>query len=362
MNSPFLYEEYATEQTFFGRKEELAKVFSITSTSNNLLMYSIRRLGKSSLFQEYIRQDKDSLCIYVDIYEITSERDFPNLLLKAIAEAQVGSITQSLAKLTKMFSRATFEVAFDATSGKTKIAPALKDITFEDAMKDIFNALFKMSETKKIVFIIDEFQQISLFKDVKIDAVLRKYMQVKKDISYIFLGSKRHTLTELFKYKAPLYEMATHFELECIKDEDYIEYIQKHLNISDDFILYIISRAKCETKLIQHICHILYVVYRKKTITKDYIDSTIKEIVLSKDSSYSMIYDNLSLSKKKALKIVANYTDFYKKNTLDEYNISKQALLSAFNSLFKDEIIDKEATWFIPDRTLELWAILKFGK
>ena len=55
--------------------------------------------------------------------------------------------------------------------------------------------------------------------------------------------------------------MATHFELGCIRDEDYIEYIQRHLNIDDDLILYIINIAKCETKLVQHICHILYLVY-----------------------------------------------------------------------------------------------------
>jgi len=74
-----------------------------------------------------------------------------------------------------------------------------------------------------------------------------------------------------------------------------------------------------------------------------------------------MIYDNLSLNKKKAFKIVSNYTDFYKKEVLDEFNITKQALLSAFNALYKDEIIDKKETWFIPDRTLELWGVMKFG-
>ncbi len=361
MDSPFLYEKYATEKTFFGRSTELEKISSITKTSNNLLIYSIRRYGKSSLLQAYMRQDKSSLCIYVDIFEITSAKDFAHLLLRAIAEAQTGSITQSLSKLSKMFSRASFEVIFDATSGKTKLSPSIKDLDFKDAMQDIFNALFKMSENKKIVFIIDEFQQISLIKNIKIDAILRKYMQINKDISYIFLGSKRHTLTELFKYKSPLYEMATHFELGCIRNEDYIEYIQKHLNISEELILYIIDKAKCETKLIQHICHILYIVYKKKKVTKDFIDDTLKEIILSKDTSYSMIYDGLSLNKKKAFKIVANYTDFYKKDILDEFNISKQALLSAFNALFKDEIIDKKETWFIPDRTLELWGIIKFG-
>jgi len=360
MESPFVYERFATEKTFFGRQEELKKISSITKSANNLLIYSTRRFGKSSLIQEYMRRDIDSLCIYSDIFEITSEKDFVHIILKSIANAQSGNITQILAHLSKMFSRASFEVIFDATSGKTKLFPKIKDVSFDDAMDDIFNALFTMSEKKKIIFIIDEFQQVALLKNVRLDAVLRKYMQQSKNISYIFLGSKRHTLTELFRYKAPLYEMATHFELGCIKTEDYVVYIQQHLNIKEDLILYLINLGKCETKFIQHVLHVLYVSYKNKPIVKEFIDDIVREIVLSKDASYSMLYDGFSLNKKKAFKILVNYEDFYKKDVLQEYNITKQALLSAFNALFKDEIIDKSDSWFIPDRTLDLWGKIRF--
>jgi len=361
LNTPFLYETLATDKQFFGRKDELEKIKSITNTSNNLLIYSKRRFGKSSLIKEFIRQNSDTLSIYTDIYNITSEKDFANILLKAITQAQSGSITQIIKRLSKMFTRATFEIVFDATSGKSKISPTIKDIDFESAIDDLFNALFEMSKKQKIILVMDEFQQISLIKNVKIDAILRKYMQENYNISYIFLGSKRHTLTELFKYKSPLYEMATHLELGCIKNEDFINYIQKHLLISESLILYLIDIAKCETKLIQHISHILYISHKKKNITKLDIDNTLKEIILSKDVSYSMVYDSFTLSKKKAFKILTNYNDYFKQDILNKYSISKQALLSAFNSLFKDEIIDKDSKWFIPDRTFELWGKYKFS-
>ncbi len=361
MKTPFLYEAFATDKQFFGREDELKKIFSITKTSNNLLIYSLRRYGKSSLIKEYMRQDKDILSIYVDIYNITSAKEFATALLRAIAQAQKGSLTQTIKKLSKMFTRASFEVVFDATNAKSKIVPKIKDLEFEDAIDEVFQALFTMSLSQNIVLAIDEFQQITLVKDFKIDAILRKYMQESKNISYIFLGSKRHTLTELFRYKSPLYEMATHFELGCIRDEDYIDYIQKHLNISDNLILYIINLAQCETKLIQHICHILYVTFNKKSILKEDIDSAIEEIILSKETSYSMVYDSFSLGKKKAFKILVNHTDIYKSIVLNRYNISKQALLSSLNTLYKDEVIDKNETrWLIPDRTLELWGKHRF--
>jgi hypothetical protein len=356
---PFNYEGFATKDTFFGRREELEYVNTFTLNSNNLLIYSLRRFGKSSLIKEQARRDSNTLYIYIDIFDITSENDFAKLFLKAIAKVQKGSVTAIMSKLPKLFSRVNFDIIFDSTTGKTKLSPTLNNINFEDAIEDAFNALFLMSKKQKIVITIDEFQQIALIKNVKIDALLRKYMQEDKKISYFFLGSKRHMLTDLFRYKAPLYEMATHYELQGIQLEDYIEYIQQYLKISDSLVVYMIDTAKNETKLIIHICSILYDRHSKKSISENIINETIKEIVMSKHSSYSMLFDSFSLGKKKAFKILCNHKDLYKKEVLDEYSISKQSLLSSLNALFKDEIIDKNESWFIPDRTLELWGKIK---
>ena len=358
---PFVYEGYATKETFFGRKDELNKLNNFASNSNNLLIYSLRRFGKSSLVKEQMRRDKNTLYIYFDIFEITSQDDFVRLFLEAIVDAQKGSMAAVLKNLGKMFSRISFEAGFDATTGKAKFSPTVKNIDFTDAMREILDALAVLKKKQKVVVIIDEFQQITLVNDVKIDAVMRKYMQENEDIAYFFLGSKRHTLNDLFQYKAPLYEMATHYELQGILLEDYISYIQKHLKISDELVAYLVDTARDETKLVMHVCSILYDRDVKKTITKEMIDTVVKEVAMSKDGSYSMIYDNFSLTKKKAFKVLVSHRDPFKKETLEKYSISKQALSSAFNALFKDEFIDKSDGWLIPDRTLELWGEFKFS-
>ena len=354
--TPFKYESYATKENFFGRETELTYINSFAKNSNNLLIYSLRRYGKSSLMQEQMRRDSDTLYIYFDIFDITSQDDFARLFLNAIAKAQKGSISTIVSKLPKLFKRISFNITFDANSGKTKLSPSLNNLSFEEAMEEVFYALFMMSKKQKIVIIIDEFQQISLLKDVKVDALLRKYMQENRDIAYFFLGSKRHMLTDLFKYKAPLYEMATHYELQGIELDAYVSYIQNYLKMSEELIVYMVEIARNETKLIIHICSILYDRYSKQIVTKEIVDEIVNEIVMSKNSSYSMLFDSFSLGKKKAFKILCNHKELYKKETLQRYNISKQSLLSSLNALFKDEIIDKNEDWFIPDRTLELWG------
>ena len=52
MKSPFPYERIAHDKTFYGRKKEIAHIQRILEHSNNLLLYSKRRIGKSSLGQE----------------------------------------------------------------------------------------------------------------------------------------------------------------------------------------------------------------------------------------------------------------------------------------------------------------------
>jgi len=237
--------------------------------------------------------------------------------------------------------------------------PKLHDLEFEDAMEEIFASLFELSKEKKVILAIDEFQQIALFKEKKIDALLRRYMQENHDISYIFLGSKRHVLNELFMYKSPLYEMATPMELGALRDEDIIEYVQKYLFVNKQLVKYIISLSDGETKLIQHICHILYRDYKKDTqLQKNDIDAALHEILLAKSSTYSVLFDSLTLPQKKAFKILTSKdTNYFSKEILKKYNILKTSLESAFKQLFKKELIDRQdGKYFVPDRAFELWG------
>jgi hypothetical protein len=63
-------------------------------------------------------------------------------------------------------------------------------------IEEFFEGLFLLNYEKRVILAIDEFQQIALL-DTKIDALLRKYMQEPHNASYIFAGSKRHSIWSL---------------------------------------------------------------------------------------------------------------------------------------------------------------------
>lgn len=356
MNDPFPYDKLSLGESFVGREEELSKLKNICEYSNNLLIYSKRRMGKSSLIKHFFEVYREVFhTIYVDIFDITSKEDFAKALLKALSNSQKTDIKSAIKSLTSFFKRVRLEPSIDTNTLEYSIKPIVATLNFEEMMEDFFNGLANLSKNKKVVFAIDEFQQIANISEIKLDAYLRKEIQERGEVSYIFLGSKRHLLTSLFEYKAPLYEMATHFELPPLEPNKIAEYAKKHIEIDTRLIEYICEIANFETKMIQNILHLLYV--KKEVATKESIDAAKEEIINSKESSFRLIYDTLNNNQKIAIKIVAKYKKgFFAQNVLNEYNIKKQTLQSSIDSLLKRELIDKvEDAYFIPDRTLELW-------
>ncbi len=353
MNSPFPYDRLPTKEEFFGRTEELTKLSRFTDHSNNLLVHSKRRMGKSALIRTFFAQiSSPALCIYADIFDIASKEDFARTLLKALSNAQKGDLKSNIKKLASLFKRVRLEPSIDANTLEYSIKPIVTTLSFEQMMEDFFGTLSELSKSQKIILAIDEFQQIDTLTDIKLDAFLRPHIQNRVNISYIFLGSKRHLLTSLFEYKSPLYELATHFELGALKIDDIYAYAKKHIDITYEQCEYIYTRSDGETRMIQNILHLLYL---DKTTR---IDDAIEETIASKDASYRMLFDTLANNQKIALKIVGkNKSGFFAQEVLNDYNIKKQTLQSALDTLFKKELIDKDGEgYFIPDRTLELWV------
>ncbi len=334
--------------------------FPFETIASNVLLFSKRRIGKRTLIKNIFEElGNDYIVIYIDIYNIITAEDFGSLLLKGITASQKGDVLASIKKLTAFFKRTRVEPTFDPKTGKMGITAVTNNLSFDELIEDSFSALFKMAKDKNVVLAIDEFQQISNIKDVKIDAILRKYMQESNNMSYIFSGSKRNILNSLFAYKAPLYSMATPLSLQALKIEDIYKYAKKYLAISKKNIEYLYEISAGETKLIQMILHRIYIDKQNiKTINIDLIDKIVDEILISKDDHYKALFEVFSTNQKKAFKLLGKYNkNLFSQKILHEENISRTSMQSSLKQLFTKEYVDKEdGIYFIPDRTFELWA------
>ncbi len=360
MQTPFPFETIAPKEYFYGRQKELDELKSHIKNSTNVLLFSKRRMGKSTLIKNLFKEiEKDYTVIYVDIYNIITAEDFGNLLLNAITKSQKGDIKTAMQKLSKFFKKTRVEPTFDPQTGEMGIRAVASSLSFDELMEDSFSALFKLASEKNVVLAIDEFQQIADIKDIKIDAILRKYMQEAHNISYIFLGSKRNILNSLFAYKSPLYSMATPMSLKELELDDIYNYSKNYLDISKEVVEYIYNLSAKETKLIQMILHRIYI--NKDSIEKideNLVDKVVDTILISKNDHYKMLFEFFSTNQKKAFKLLSKYSkELFSEKVLQEENISRPSMQSSLNQLFAKEFIDREdGDYFIPDRAFELWA------
>ncbi len=364
MNDIFPYETIANHKAFFGRENEISTINNFIENSTNLVIFSKRRMGKSSLINEVIfrlkKSHENTLCIYVDVYDITSAEDFASSLLAGLTSSYKDDIKTSMKKLMSLFKRVRVEPTFDPNTMKYGIKPVVTALAYEELLDDFFETLFTISKDKRIILAIDEFQQISTIKNKKIDALFRKYIQDERssNISYIFLGSKRHMLTSLFEYASPMFELATPLELQAIDVEDVFNYVVKFLKVDKKIIQYIYDLCDGETKLMQHIFFLINVKFKDSIIDEDMVDEVLDEILSYKTSMYRSLMDTFTINQKKALKLVLQYKKgLFSKEVLSRQNLSKNLMQSAINSLIDKEILDKkDDVFFIPDRAFELWG------
>ncbi|MFH1654037.1 MAG: ATP-binding protein [Pseudomonadota bacterium] len=368
MENPFIYGESVKDKAFCNRKKEIAELLQDINDGQNLILFSPRRYGKTSLIQNVLTQaEKNGIaCIYVDLYPALNEIDFTNLLAKAIAHSVRGPVEKVLGwfreNLLKIRPKIVLEE--DGTPGFTFAIDNKNDPTphVEDLLNAVYNSLEK--ENKKGVIVFDEFQQIGEFSTDRLERKLRTIIQKHRHISYIFMGSKRHLIYEMFSNPArPFYRSAKHFPLGKIASEEFTDFIHDRFSstgkkIDDEIVSKVLNITESHPYYTQLMCHVLWQRVDQEGTTD--VDAVIHAILTRENSAFQNIWDMLTNVQREALLAVANKNEsdkLFSSEFLMRFNLSSaSSFQKTLNSLMKKDIIDKDdGKWTIPDILLKLW-------
>ena len=109
--------------------------------------------------------------------------------------------------------------------------------TFDIKLGDITNPAYTLEEIfacmeqaeQRCIVAIDEFQQIVNYPEKNVEALLRTHIQHSSNANFIFAGSERHIMNEMFlDYARPFYQSATILTLSPISKEKYAEFVTRH--------------------------------------------------------------------------------------------------------------------------------------
>lgn len=266
MKNPFIIKSYTSKELFCDRESELETLIRNCQNGIDTTLISQRRMGKSALiyrlFDEMEEQKIDFHTIYTDIYATRSLSDF----IKFIAEAVLKAFPENSnfgRKFMVFIKSLRPMITYDSISGEPQVQILYQsEHEKEHTLKGLFD--FLDSQDKKILLAIDEFQQIREYPEKNIEELLRTYIQRVKNIQFIFCGSKKHMMIDIFaNAKKPFYSSTQFITLDKIPWDKYHAFIS-HLfelngrKIESDAVDYILEWTKRHTYYTQSLCNLIF--------------------------------------------------------------------------------------------------------
>lgn len=228
LRNPFVLGHKIERPYFCDREEEERALVSAVTNGRNVVMISPRRMGKTSLIHiamndsEEIRQEY--LTVFLDILQTGSLSEFTYLLGKAVFNSLHQTGTTRLRTFVAALKSLQGSFGFDPINGTPTFNVQLGDIhNPEYTLEEIFSYV-EQSE-RPVVIAIDEFQQITKYPEKNVEAILRTHMQRMSNATFIFAGSERHILQEMFiSSRRPFYNSAELMHLGPIPEETYVKF------------------------------------------------------------------------------------------------------------------------------------------
>ncbi|MBR7024129.1 MAG: ATP-binding protein, partial [Bacteroidales bacterium] len=175
--NPFLYQGYESPEYFCDRVAETEQLAAHLRNGRNVTLISPRRIGKTGLIQNTFyrikEQDKDAICLYLDIFPTKSQAEMVRMLGNAVIN-EVMSKTKSLKKKAlDYFSAWKPVLGMDPLTGFPTLSINIEPKQSEITLKGIFDYLTSLN--KEVFIAIDEFQQVAEYPETGTEALLRSH-------------------------------------------------------------------------------------------------------------------------------------------------------------------------------------------
>lgn len=309
MKNPFVTSGYEGAEYFCDREEETAKLIKMLTNGNNVVLMSPRRMGKTGLLYHVFQQEEISTeyhTFIIDIYSTKNMNDLVAEMGKVILNTLQSKSKRAFDKFVRMVSSLRPGVSFDP-SGNPIWNVEVGTLQNSSVTLDQIFDYIKQSDQPCLIA-IDEFQQISHYPEKNVEAVLRTYIQHCSNASFVFSGSERHLLAEMFSSPArPFYASTSTLNLECINPIKYTEFAKLHFekmgkHLESGVVEAICNRFEGITWYVQKVLNYLFAdTASGETCGMGMIDVAVNEIVKDNGTIYADLLYQLTAKQKEVL-------------------------------------------------------------
>ena len=311
LENPFILEPFKSKAYFCDREKETEEIIRNITNGRNTTLISPRRLGKTGLIFRVFDEMKERKLPYETIYCDISDTLSIEAFIKVISEAVVGRLgkQQKITAFFKTLKSVRPLLGIDPLTGSPQVSFTFADDNQKQStLKEVLGYL--ESYPQMVVLAIDEFQQIREYGDVNMEAILRKHIQHLHNVRFIFCGSKKHTMTDMFtNAKKPFYESTAFLYLSKLPIQVYSAFIKEKFalagkTIDDDSIGFIIEWTKDHTYYTQRLCNEVFSLSGEAIGRKDIV-TAIQTILDSERDRFQEIRRLVTRSQWKMLAAIA---------------------------------------------------------
>jgi AAA+ ATPase superfamily predicted ATPase len=310
MQNPFYFRVLPVTAPFCNREKELNQLDSHAQNRANVVVFSPRRYGKTSLVQRVQERLKRRglVTVYVDLFGIDSLEDMAARMasrLYSYCHENEGLFKKAMKFLSswRPVIRPDPEYGVEPSSRR-------KGIDLLDSTLDGFGK-FIQEQKKGVHIVFDEFQEIAeLRESLQIEGTLRSHIQTHSHASYFFVGSRRRVLNDIFNTrKRPFYRSSINFPLGPLPFEEGVHFIVEQFkrggkSCSEEIGKKIFEKTGGYPYYIQRVPYSIFEISAKK-VTEDDTIKGFQKTIEEESIVYETMVQALSLQQIKLLSALA---------------------------------------------------------
>ncbi len=366
LKNPFLVFGYHSPAYFCNREQETNEIIEALQNNRNLTLIAPRRMGKTGLIHHVfheLSQKHIGTMIYMDILPTSNLNDFTRVFAEAVLGTLDSDIQRLIGKIGTVIKSLRPVLRFDPITGNPEFSVDIEPGREEATLKDVFTYL--ASSDKQCVIAIDEFQQITEYREKRVEALLRSYVQFVPNVRFIFSGSRQRLMQELFmSSKRPFYQSTQLMNLGAIEKTEYYNFAHaffkdKKMVLKENVFNELYDFFEGYTWYIQSVLNRLYGYGENVTASTQFF-AAIDKLIAEYEYAYQNLLSAYTPTAVKLIKAIAKEGCVEAINAgqfIAKYNLkAASSVNTALAKLLKNEVVYKsEKGYIIYDRLMAAW-------
>lgn len=369
MANPFTMRVIKPDSPFCNRDEALRELSRHAANQANVVLFSPRRFGKTSLVKRIQAQiEKEGfLTFYTDLFMVTSINEVAERIAKNVYATlhKRESLLRKGARFLKTFTAFRPVLKPSPKDGFTlSVEPYSASVPGKELLEKVLEelGLFIQKEQARVHFVLDEFQEITELKESGIEGLFRNHIQ-NHPASYFFVGSRRRVLLDIFNQRnRPFYQSAIMYPVKPLPHDELTSCLIERFAAEGKKCPQGVA-AEISQRTDQYPYYVQALAYNVfdlagKNITLEDVDTAFERLLSSERYAYEALVQGLTGIQTALLRALASTPDarILSSDFIARYRLSVGGVQSAQKKLVELDLIEKhDDVWRVVDPVFAVW-------